>query len=254
MKYVKSIHSLALGVCLFGLLSCGGAPVKTNLTDESVPRDMVSTLEFIPVAPRDKEGVQLPYEAQVNPYLQLRGKIKKESALKFIEAKRAVNSKNTTKANSILDDLITSDDSLSGPWVVKGDLAQKANDLDLAAQNYARAIEVNSKNVNAYTRLALVQRQQGKFLLAQNSYAEALKVWKDYPEAHLNLAILYDLYLNHPIRAQKHMEAFQFLTGEENVEVAQWLEEIRRRTGIVTTLKPLVASNGSATSESPVAN
>lgn len=243
MKYVSFVRALALGFSLSFLLSCGSTPVKTNLNDESVPRDMVSTLEFIPVILHDKEGVQLPYVPEPNPYTQIRGKIKKESALKFIEAKRAVSSKNNAKANSLLDDLIASDDSLSGPWVIKGDLAKKSNDLELAIQHYVKAIETNDKNVNAYTRLALTQRQQGKFLLAQNSYAEALKLWKDYPEAHLNIAILYDLYLNHPIRAQKHMEAFQFLTNNESSEVAQWLEEIRNRTGIVTTLKALVASD-----------
>ena len=83
-----------------------------------------------------------------------------------------------------------------------------------AKSDYEEAIRINKDNVNAYLRLALAQRELGEFILAQNTYSEALAIWPDFPEAHLNLSILYDLYLNHPIRAQEHMEAYQFLTNE----------------------------------------
>lgn len=254
MKYVNRLQKLICAAVLLGLVACGGAPVKKNLVDESAPRDMVSTLEFIPVVKQDKEGAQLPYAPQVNPYLLQKGKINKQSALKFIEAKRAISSRNYAKANSLLDDLTSSDDKLSGPWLLKGDLAVAESNFDAAVESYAKAIDVNPKNVNAYLRLALNQRKQGKFLVAQNTYAEVLKVWKDFPEAHLNLAVLYDLYLNHPIRAQKHVEAYQFLTGEENTEVANWLEEIQTRTGIQTSLRSLVAANGEVIKPGALAN
>lgn len=253
---IEMIHlkTLILISLIASLVACGSAPVKKDLLDLSTPRDLEPTLEYIPVTETDKEGKPIPYVPSVNPYMLQKGKIKKDSAVKFIEAKRAISAKNYQKANSLLDDLTASDDSLSGPWLLKGDLAVKQEKLDDAVSYYAKAIEVNDKNVNAYLRLAHLQRQQGKFLIAQNTYTEALKTWKDFPEAHLNIAVLYDLYLNHPIRAQRHLEAYQFLTGEEDLEVGEWLKEIKSRTGIVTTLKSIVADNGEVIKPGAVIN
>jgi tetratricopeptide (TPR) repeat protein len=122
--------------------------------------------------------------------------------------------------------------ALSGPWVKLGDIAERADQTDKAIEMYWKAISVNKKNVNAYISLGLAQRRQGLFSDARNTYFAALNLWKDFPEAHLNLAILYDLYLDMPEEAQKHFEAYQFLTGETDEKVRKWLIEVKRRTGI----------------------
>ena len=72
--------------------------------------------------------------------------------------------------------------------------------------------------------------------IRDSTYAEALSVWEDFPEAHLNLAVLYDIYLNDPLQAQQHMEAYQFLTEEKDAKTAEWLQEIQSRTGIAPNL------------------
>jgi hypothetical protein len=76
----------------------------------------------------------------------------------------------------------------------------------------------------------------GNFTQSKRIYADVLKIWKDFPEAHLNLGVLYDVYLNDNIKAQKHIEAYQFLTGGRNEEVAGWLLEIQGRTGVAIEL------------------
>jgi len=80
-------------------------------------------------------------------------------------------------------------------------------------------------------------RLQGKFIQSQNVYAKSLALWKDFPEAHLNLGILYDIYLNKPLAGQQHMEAFQFLSDSKKHEVTEWLSEIRTRTGVEYSIK-----------------
>ena len=232
MKYVKNSKALLLPalLALFGLFGCASGGPGIGGTD--TPLQLASTLETIPVQSVDDNGAVLPYEARENPYLSERGRVNKESVLSFIEARRALKDGNLEQAQKVLLELTVANDRLSGPWVKLGDIAMEQNDDQLAASHYTKAIAVNDSNVNAYLRLAHVQRLQGKFLLAQNTYAKLLSIWPDFPEAHLNLAILYDVYLNHPLRAQKHMEAYQFLTGSENEKVAGWLEEIRLRTGI----------------------
>ena len=252
MKYVKyhykKISAVVLLCASLGFLGgCGSSKVKSNNINEQATLSLASTLEFIPVQEKDKEGNFKPYLVNPSPYENKKGRIDKESVLQFIEGKRSYIAGNYDKAKNIFESMVSQDSKLSGPWVYLGDIALNGDkeDLSLAKQHYTQALSVNPDNINAYLRLALVQRKLGEYLLAQNTYADVLKVWKDFPEAHLNLAILYDIYLNHPIRAQRHFEAYLFLTGsqdkEQHPKVAEWLKDLKNRTGMATQLKVVPA-------------
>ena len=248
MKYVKQIGLIVAVSASCMLAGCGTQQSKSADTQAEPGPVLASTLEHIPSLEKDKEGNIKPYLPAENPYAALKGKIKKESIVAFIDGKRLYTAGKYDKAEAAFKKITELDKKLSGPWVYLGDIAaeKKQPELEKAEESYKKAIEVNPKNVNAYLRLALTQRKLGKFLLAQNTYAAALNVWKDFPEAHLNLAILYDVYLNHPIRAQRHMEAYQFLTQGQSTEVAEWLQDIQKRTGMTTQLKvmPVFAVDG----------
>lgn len=239
---VASVNSLVHWAVLAGcivLAGCASDSIKQNLDVVNQKPTLVTTQIFVPVLKQDKEGAYLPYESKINPYAAQSSRLKKESVLTYINAKRAFDKQQYGAAEILLRQLIVDDKKLSGPWVMLGDIAGKKEDYLTAKDHYEEALRVNKDNVNAYLRLALIQRELGEFIFAQNTYSEALSVWPDFPEAHLNLAILYDLYLNHPIRAQAHMEAYQFLTNESDEKVAQWLEEVQSRTGMATKLKPV---------------
>ncbi|PCK04841.1 MAG: hypothetical protein COA42_18740 [Alteromonadaceae bacterium] len=224
------ITSLALGS------GCNSTSVKPEVESDAVVVTMLSTEEYIPQLSLDKEGLTLPYMPSIDPYSLQKGQLKKQDIVTFIEAKRAVDQGKGSEAKILLSMLIDRKPKLSGPWVLLGDLAFAEKDLSLAVRQYQKAIDLNPGNINAHLKRALTQRMQGEFLEAQNSYALALTRWPDFPEAHLNLAILYDIYLNHPIRAQRHYEAYQFLTGGHNTKVKGWLDEVQQRTGIARKL------------------
>lgn len=237
---MSSLRSALVVLTCVLLVACGSAPV----IDENNPtlyqpqtKPDVSTLEYIPTLKKNSKGQLIPYVPSENPYLKRWGSVKQESIALYINAKRAFEAANFEQAEAILTGLTETDKKLSGPWVMLGDIALHKNDLSLAEQRYSNAILLNKNNVNAYLRLAKVKRMQGDFLTAKNTYADVLALWKDFPEAHLNLGVLYDLYLNDDVKAQKHIEAYQFLTGGKNEKAAQWLIEIQERTGIETELK-----------------
>lgn len=231
------------GRCFFAaavlsLLACGATPIDDGKPVVYIPEasDEVSTLDYIPKQKANKKGELIPYKPNANPYLKRQGSVKSASVESFIQAKRALKASDSGLARSILMELTEKDKKLSGPWVLLGDIELEANSLELAEQHYSRAILINKHNVNAYLRLAKVKRMQGDFAKAKSTYADVLKLWKDFPEAHLNLGVLYDVYLNDKVRAQKHIEAYQFLTGGNNIEVAEWLLEIQERTGMAIEL------------------
>lgn len=242
MQYVKKSLILSLFAGQLVLLGCMSSAPKKELSMEGNAPRLSETQLYIPVLQKNKEGAYIPYEPAENPYALQKGRIKKASVLAFIDAQRAFKQEKYNESKAILESLTAENKKLSGPWVMLGDIAFESGDYETAEAHFVKALSINEQNMNAYLRLALSQRHQGKYILSQNTYAEALGVWPDCPEAHLNLAILYDIYLNHPIRAQKHMEAYQFLTNEDDGQAAKWLEEIKSRTGIATELRPIIVS------------
>lgn len=227
------LRSLSVILLFASISACKSMSSKSENDEHSkVKYTLAPTEMYLPKLEQHKDGHLLPYIATTDPYSSQKGKINKDYILKFIEAKRAYTSNKHEKAKALLTTLTETQNKLSGPWVLLGDIAKQKNDLKTAEENYKKAVSINEKNINAQLKLAHTQRLSGKFLVAQNTYAATLQQWSDHPEAHLNLAILYDIYLNHPIRAQRHLEAYQFLTFGKNIQSAEWLNEVQSRTGL----------------------
>lgn len=246
MKFVKLGLVLVAPIVIVG---CGAGMQQKQQSNISDQRTLVSTTEFLPVLKQDKEGVVVPYVPKINPY-DKKGRLKKSAVAEFIRARQAFKQARYKQAEKILQNVIHEDSSLSGPWVMLGDIADQENELEEAKKYYLNAIAVNKKNINARLRLALIERKLGQYMSAQKTYAEMLALWPDFPEAHLNLAVLYDIYLNHPIRAQKHLEAYLFLVQGKDAKAQAWLEEVQSRTGIQPSLPTSVRSASVSTSDS----
>jgi tetratricopeptide (TPR) repeat protein len=228
MKYVKPFTALFILL----LAGCASKPAQLVVADKVPLRD---TQQYIPQQAYDDKGMKIPYVAQPNPYLELTGQVAKGSVLLFIEAKKLIAAKNFAVAEQKLKVIAEKDKTLAGPLVLLGDLAMQNNDYSTAENYYQQALDINEKNVNAYLGLAESQRKRGRFSFAQNTYEHALNVWSDFPEAHLNLGILYDLYLNLPAKAQAHYEAYLFLTNYKQSQVSDWFDEVKGRTGLTTS-------------------
>ncbi len=233
MKFASCILiifcSLLFGGCNTATTKNSEVPVNSEIT-------LLSSEQFIPAISRNKDGVPQLYEPTLDPYSEQKGRINKLAITKFIEAKRAFNSDNFERSEILAKEMVQEFQDLSGPWVILGDIAARKSEIVQAEEHYKKALLINETNINAYLKLALSQRQQGQYLIAQNTYVQTLEQWPDFPEAHLNLAILYDIYLNHPIRAQRHYEAYQFLTKGRDAKATKWLAEVKARTGLGTKL------------------
>jgi tetratricopeptide (TPR) repeat protein len=186
----------------------------------------------LPKQEYDSEGRKVPYVRQPNPYTEQAAVIPPRAQTLFLAAKYKLRTEDLKGARLTFEQITKEFPQLSGPWVKLGVIAETREKYEEAIRCYNKAISVNAANVNAYLALALLERKQGNFAAAQATYVAALQAWKDFPEAHLNLAILYDLYLNRPQQAQQHYEAYYFLSGSDDQKVKKWLIEVKRRTGI----------------------
>ena len=204
MKFVKPLLVLLSTL----LLAACASKVQIPLAGQQV--DLKDTSAFLPQQTYDEQG----------------------KAIAFIEAKKAMRQNDNKTAKQKLGVITQKDTSLSGPWVLLGNIAVEEKQFKQAQEHYKQAIKITPDNINAYIALAKAQRMMGEFAVAQNTLALVLSIWKDCPEAHMNLGVLYDVYLNQPKKAQQHIEAYLFLDDYSDQTAIAWYNEIQSRTGI----------------------
>jgi tetratricopeptide (TPR) repeat protein len=97
-------------------------------------------------------------------------------------------------------------------------------------------------------QLGLAQRQQGQFTLAQAAFEAAISQDPQALDPHWNLAILWDLYLAEPAKAQALYQRCLALSPADAPLLNKWLAELKTR-------KPAPgAPAGADTATSPVAS
>ena len=78
-------------------------------------------------------------------------------------------------------------------------------DLKRAFQNYRKALELNSRSIEAYTGLGNIALKKAKPEIALQLYLKALKIEPENAQLHYNIGICYEL-LQDKERARKSFE------------------------------------------------
>ncbi len=134
----------------------------------------------------------------------------------------------------------------AGPQLNIGLIYLKKNRLSKAEAAFKRAIQINRDNAVGYNLLGVAYRRSGKFVEAKEAYQKALSKNSKYANAHLNLGILYDLYLDDLKRALYHYEQYQQFSTRADTKVAKWILDLKRRvkTAQTTTHKTSRGKHG----------
>lgn len=119
--------------------------------------------------------------------------------------------------------------TFSGPFTDLGILYAQGRQRELAVASLTRAVAANPENEVAHNWLGTLLRENGDFLRAEQSYRRAIAVRSSYAQAHLNLAILYDVALHRPRDALSSYRDYQRITGAQDLIVAAWIREIESR-------------------------
>lgn len=119
--------------------------------------------------------------------------------------------------------------TLAGPYANLGILYFRMGRTADAVKVLEYAIALNPRPAY-YNELGMVHRTEGRFDAAERAYRRALELDPDYAYAHLNLGILYDLYLQQPDRALPHYERYRVLVPGEAGTVEKWIADLKRRT------------------------
>lgn len=168
-----------------------------------------------------------------NLYLTNKTVVTSEVQQKFENATHSIKKQRWVLATKQLLDITILAPTLSGPWLLLGDIAITKNNKPQAIAHYQQAIYVNEHNYFARNRLASLLRESGDFDGAKTQYNKALHSWPAFTNAHRNLGILLDLYLGETNEALKHYKvAFQLdklNKVAEDRKLKGWIADLSRR-------------------------
>ncbi|MCE2027979.1 tetratricopeptide repeat protein [Sessilibacter corallicola] len=196
---------------------------KTDQTNQEGTQELVSGENA------DGELAALEPLPPQNPYLANPKSVPENIALLFEQAKQLHIAKDWPAAELAWQEITVSAPELSGPHLNLGLVYEATDRFELAETAYSAAISANSLNLDAYNQLAILKRKQGEFEQAETQYLNALSIWPDHAKSHLNIAILYDLYMGRLEPALAHYEQYQALAEAPEKRVVGWISDLRRR-------------------------
>jgi Flp pilus assembly protein TadD len=173
---------------------------------------------------REAAPGKAPAPAKVEPPVPAPTRQAYEQALASMQAGRY------KEAETVLLELTRKYPELSGPYANLGILYYRTGRPTEAVEMLNRAIGINSQQAAYYNQLGVIQRSNGRFAEARTAYSRALEVDANYSFAHLNLGILYDLYLDEPDRAVAHYQRYGELSPADAKQVEKWIADLKQRT------------------------
>ena len=232
--FVSAKTALAAALlCCLG--ACQSEPPKA---EQDAPRELSAPPAA--VAP-PAAGSSAPGAAQVAAAPQKAEEpIPDRAAQQYRQALDLIRSGRDADAELELKQLSVAYPQFAGPPLNLALLYVKGSKLGEAESALKTAVKINPANLQAGNELGIVERRLGKFADAEAAYQHTLAVDPNYAPAHLNLGVLYDLYLAEPQKALDEFERYIELAGQ-NKQVAGWVAELRKRAGAPATKKEPVS-------------
>jgi Tfp pilus assembly protein PilF len=133
-----------------------------------------------------------------------------------------------SNARKIFQQFIKDNPDLSGAYINLALIDYKQERYDQALKLIEIALSINPEKAEAFHLRAQLYLQQGKIKLARNDYEMAIKLKPDYTNAHYNLALLYDIYLQEIALAIEHYNIYLSLTTEKDTATREWVNHLQR--------------------------
>ena len=152
------------------------------------------------------------------------------AAQQYAQALQMMKSGQSTDAELEFKQLAVAYPQFAGPQLNLGVLYLKESRLPDAEAAFKAALQIAPANPVAGNELGIVERRLGKFGDAESAYRKAIAAEPNYAAAHLNLGVLYDLYLSEPRKALEQFERYIEIAGD-NKQVGGWVVELRKRVG-----------------------
>ncbi len=195
----KRYSNPLLGLCFVALSACGNAPKPSTAKSES-PAAIAKAIDVDP-----------------------------QIAAQYQRAVATLKSGDDNNALVQFQSVAEKAPQLAGAFINMGLIHLHKKRYQDAEQALLQATTVKPNDAVAQNHLGIVLREQGKFDKAGQAYQQALQIDPNYANAHLNIAVLYDIYLSDLPNALQHYEKYQSLTDNKDEQVPKWIADVKQR-------------------------
>lgn len=147
----------------------------------------------------------------------------------YLEAISEMKSGSLKRAQILLAKVIKQQPNFSNAHVNLSIIYINMKMLKKAETSLQQALKIDPNNIYALNQQGYLHRANGEFSKAKDSYARAIDIDSDYANAHLNLGILYDLYLYDLENAIEQYKKYSELSKDKDKKVSKWIVELERR-------------------------
>jgi Flp pilus assembly protein TadD len=155
--------------------------------------------------------------------------------IRYEEALAALEAGDELQAEAKLQALADAYPDYSGPLVNLAVIRARRNEIEPATALLERAVAVCTRCAAPWNELGVMQRRQGRFADAEQSYLKSEAADPGFASAYFNLGVLYELYLQRPELALEQYARFRELEAADPVggDVDKWIADLKRRTRTV---------------------
>lgn len=147
----------------------------------------------------------------------------------FSSATAAQREQRWDQAEQQFKQLIEKYPQLSGPHLNLALLYAQTKRPELSDAEFKQALKVNPNNIDAYNQYGIWLREQSRMTEAETIYLQAIARAPDRADTHLNLGILYDLYMGKLSQALAEYQRYLELSGDEKSPARAWVADLQRR-------------------------
>ena len=147
----------------------------------------------------------------------------------YDDARKALRAGRTEEAERGFRALTQSNPELGGPHANLALIYRQAGKLPESVAALEKAVAANPRQPIYFNQLGISYRQHGQFDKAREAYEKAIALDSNYAAAHLNLAILHDLYLWDGKRALELYDRYLALSPGGDATVTKWVADLKNR-------------------------
>lgn len=144
----------------------------------------------------------------------------------YRQAITALSNSDTGAAESIFTQLTNNRPEIAGPWANLALIQYNDNNIDKASEYLQKALELSPKMAQALNLKAQLEVRNGNIKEAEQLYIQAIDSDDNYANAHYNIALLYDIYLQDIQKAIKHYKRYLELTDNKDTATIEWLQHL----------------------------
>jgi Flp pilus assembly protein TadD len=225
MRFIDMRGALIVVLCA-GTFGCATVSEPLKKIQQTVVDPVVSVVTPAPAASASATAAPAPVpaakpepEAPVSPAVQRA----------YDDARKALRAGKIDDAERGFRALTQSNPELGGPHANLALIYRQSGKLPEAVAALEKAVSANPRQPIYYNQLGIAYRQHGQFDKARDAYERAIALDPNYASAHLNLAILHDLYLWDGKRALELYDRYLALSPGGDATVTKWVADLKNR-------------------------